>query len=97
MKTTNEYLDILSQYKQKHASEYGIERMGIFGSVARGEQTDNSDVDVCIESPSMSLFALSGLYLNLEKLLGTPVDIVRMHKNMNPHFKQRIEKEAIYV
>jgi predicted nucleotidyltransferase len=71
--------------------------MGIFGSVARGEQTEGSDVDVCIESPSMSLFKLSGLYLNLEKLLGTPVDIVRIHKNMNLQFKQRIEKEAIYV
>ncbi|GHT08298.1 hypothetical protein AGMMS49525_17500 [Bacteroidia bacterium] len=45
----------------------------------------------------MGLFALSGLYLNLEELLGMPVDIVRMHKNMNPRFKQRIEKEAIYV
>jgi predicted nucleotidyltransferase len=97
MKTTNEYLDILSQHKQQYASEYGIERIGIFGSVARGEQTDDSDVDVCIESPSMSLFTLSGLYLNLEKILGTPVDIIRMHKNMNPYFKQRIEKEAIYV
>jgi predicted nucleotidyltransferase len=38
--------------------------MGIFGSVARGEQTDDSDVDVCIESSSMSLFTLSGLSPN---------------------------------
>ncbi|KAA6301624.1 MAG: hypothetical protein EZS26_002230 [Candidatus Ordinivivax streblomastigis] len=95
--TSGTYLNLLRKYKHQYAEEYGITRMGIFGSVARGEQNENSDVDICIESSSMGLFALSGLYLSLEELLGAPVDIVRMHKNMNPRFKQRIEKEAIYV
>jgi predicted nucleotidyltransferase len=46
MKTTNEYIHLLRDYKRNHAAEYGIERMGIFGSVARGEQRKDSDVDV---------------------------------------------------
>jgi predicted nucleotidyltransferase len=46
MKTTNEYIHLLRDYKRQHAAKYGIVRMGIFGSVARGEQTDDSDVDV---------------------------------------------------
>jgi predicted nucleotidyltransferase len=91
------YLNLLRKYKPKYAEEYGITRIGIFGSVARGEQTENSDIDICVEAPSMGLFALSGLHLTLENLLGVPVDIVRMNKNMNPRFRQRIEKEAIYV
>lgn len=38
--------------------------MGIFGSVARSEQTENSDIDICIEVPMMGLFAFPGLYLS---------------------------------
>ncbi|MDR1098063.1 MAG: nucleotidyltransferase family protein [Tannerella sp.] len=95
--TSSEYLRLLRAFKQSHAGRYGITRIGIFGSVARGEQTENSDVDVCIEAPSMGLMSLSGLYLELEELFGVPVDVVRMNRYMNPQLKQRIEKEAIYV
>jgi predicted nucleotidyltransferase len=71
--------------------------MGIFGSVARGDQTEGSDVDIYIEAPQMSLFGLAGLHIALEKYLNAPVDITCKHDNMNPFFKQRIEKELIYV
>ena len=91
------FLNLLRKHKYEYADKYGITRMGIFGSAARNERTENSDVDICIEAPSMGLFSLSGLYISLEELLGVPVDVVRMHKNMNQRFKQRIEKEVIYV
>jgi len=91
------YLNLLRKNKHRYADKYGITRIGIFGSVARGEQTENSDVDICIEAPPMGLFAFSGLYLSIEELLGVSVDIVRMHKNMNPRFRKQIEKDAIYV
>jgi predicted nucleotidyltransferase len=97
MKTTDEYITLLRGFKESHAGDYGISRMGIFGSVARGEQTEASDVDICIESPSMGLLSLSGIYLKLEKLLEAPVDVVRMHKNMNPRLRQRIKNEIVYV
>jgi predicted nucleotidyltransferase len=45
----------------------------------------------------MSLFGLAGLYIALEEYLKSPVDITCKHDNMNPYFKQRIEKELIYV
>jgi len=101
-KTTNQalretYLNLLRESKQEYTNKYGVTRMGIFGSVARGEQIEGSDVDICIEAPPMGLFAISGFCLTLEKLLGVPVDIVRMHKSMNPRFKKRIEKDIIYV
>ncbi|MCL2435696.1 MAG: nucleotidyltransferase family protein [Lentimicrobiaceae bacterium] len=96
-RTSQIYLNLLRERKQEYAKKYGVTRMGIFGSVARGEQTKNSDVDICIEAPPMGLFALSGLNLTLEELLGVPVDVVRMHKNMNPRFKERIERDIIYV
>ncbi|MCL1933472.1 MAG: nucleotidyltransferase family protein [Candidatus Azobacteroides sp.] len=91
------YLNLLRKNKHTYADKYGVTRIGIFGSVARGEQTENSDIDICIEAPPMGLFAFSGLSLSLEELLGVSVDIVRMHKNMNPRFRKQIEKEVIYV
>jgi predicted nucleotidyltransferase len=95
--TSSDYLRLLRTFKQTHAAQYGITRIGIFGSVARGEQTENSDVDVCIEAPPMGLMSLSGLCLELEELLGVPVDVVRMNRYMNLQFRQQIEKEVIYV
>jgi predicted nucleotidyltransferase len=54
-------------------------------------------VDIYIEAPRMGLFDLAGLHIALKKFLSVPVDIVCKHDNMNPRFKQRIEREIIYV
>jgi predicted nucleotidyltransferase len=97
MRTTNEYLHLLRDYKRTHAAEYGIERMGVFGSVARGEQKEGSDIDVYYEGPAMNLSGSVRLLEDLEKLFGTHVDIIRKHKYLNPKFVARLEKEAIYV
>lgn len=70
--------------------------MGIFGSVARGEQHDGSDVDVCIEGQLKGLFALSGVKSELEAILGCPVDIVRVREKMDPYFRNAIQKDVIY-
>jgi len=48
MLTQNECLHKLRQFKQLYSSEYGIECIGIFGSIARSEQTENSDIDIYI-------------------------------------------------
>ena len=48
MKTKTEYIRLLRQYMTENASKYGISRMGIFGSVARGENTEQSDIDVYV-------------------------------------------------
>jgi predicted nucleotidyltransferase len=97
MKTTNEYIRLLRDYKREHAAEYGIERMGIFGSVARGEQEEDSDIDIYYEGPSMGLKSLVRLPRELEDVLGVPVDVIRRHSNLHPAFLHRIEKEIIYV
>ncbi len=49
MKTINDYILILRQYLSTKAESYGINKIGIFGSVARNEQTEDSDVDVCVK------------------------------------------------
>ncbi|MDR1974121.1 MAG: nucleotidyltransferase domain-containing protein [Bacteroidales bacterium] len=96
MKTTEEYINLLHDYKQKHATEYGIDRMGIFGSVARGEHAENSDVDVYYEGDEKGLKSIR-MIIDLEKLLGTRVDVIRKHNNLKPRFVERIMRDIIYV
>ena len=76
---------------------YGITRLGVFGSVARGEQTEDSDVDVCYEGRALSLLTLDMLQCELEELLKCPVDAVRVRDNMNPALLAQIRKEGLYV
>ena len=73
-------------------SKYGLTRIGIFGSVARDEQTDASDVDVCYEGKVPSLLTLDIIQTELENLFGCPVDMVRVREDMNGLLRQRIQK-----
>ena len=97
MKSTSEYINLLRDYMANNASKYSITRMGIFGSVARGEQTEDSDVDVYLETSKPSMFALVHIKEDLQTLFGCNVDIVRLRERMDTLLKNRIEKEAIYV
>ena len=74
-----------------------MEKAYIFGSVARGEQTENSDVDVCVEGQLHGFFALAGIKQELEELLGCKVDIVRLRDRMDSFLRERIQREGIYV
>lgn len=97
MKTTSEILNLLKSYKNIATSKYGLTKIGIFGSVARGEQTDESDVDVCYEGKAPSFLTLDLTQTDLEKLFGAKVDMVRVRVRMNGLLKQRIMKEGIYA
>ena len=83
MKTTSEYMALLRKYMVENAHKYGIMRMGIFGSVARGEQTEDSDVDVCVELQTPSMFCLVHIKDELQHLFGCAVDIVRLREDMH--------------
>lgn len=97
MKTTAEILDILRDYKIVALDKYGITSMCVFGSVARGEQTSKSDVDICYDGAVPSLLTLEMIQSDLEHLLGSSVELIRFRKNMNPLLLQRINTEGIYV
>ena len=97
MKTTKEYLQLLQAYKLQSAIRYGISRIGIFGSVARGEQQEGSDVDVYVELSSPDLFSLVHIKDELQQLFGCPVVVVRLRDNMNELLKRSIIEEGIYA
>ncbi len=87
----------LRKFAAEHGAEYGISRIGIFGSVAREEHGDGSDVDIYYEGTALGLKSLTGLPQALESYLGTQVDVVRDHKGLDPAFRNRILRDVIYV
>ena len=97
MKTTNDYITILRKYLSTKADAYGITKIGIFGSVARNEQTEDSDVDICVEMKKPDLFTMVHIKEELQELFGKPVDIVRLRNNMNPMLLKQIKRDGIYA
>lgn len=96
-KQLDKIITILHRDKRKLADRYRITKLGVFGSVARGESTGASDVDIVVETEVPDLFMMVHLKEELEALLGSRVDLVRYWKRMNPYLKQRIDREARYV
>ena len=93
----DEILSVLREFKMNHAEKYGILSLRVFGSVARGEVRDNSDVDICVSTKTPDPFLLVHFKLDVEDRLGRRVDVVRFRDKMNPSLKTRIEKEGVYV
>lgn len=83
----------------KIAKKHGISSIYVFGSVARGDNTSQSDIDFLVElQEGASLFGVAGFSYELEELLGVPVDVVPL--STLPQVKDRefvinIQKEAI--
>ena len=91
-----EALKLLQEHKQEFKERYGITKLRIFGSVAREEAVDSSDVDVVVKmAPDM--FARANLKKELESILKTQVDVVRYWRRMDHYLKRRIDREAYYV
>ena len=76
-------------------SRRGVVRVGVFGSVARGEATDQSDVDFLVEfEKGRTLLDLSGLRLDLMELLGCEVDVATPG-SLHPKLRDRIMGELV--
>jgi uncharacterized protein len=95
--TRKDILQTLAKFQRDRRDEFGIIRLGVFGSTARDQTSEQSDVDVVVELAHPDMFALIGIKQELEVMLDRPVDVVRYRENMNAFLKQRIRQEAIYV
>lgn len=78
----------------KISEKYGAHHIRIFGSVARGEATETSDVDFLVDlEPGRSLFDLGGLLSELQSLLGCSVDVLT-EQSLHWYIRDRILQEA---
>ncbi len=95
--TRQDVLQKLSEFLRTRGREFGIVRLGLFGSAARDQIGDDSDIDVVVELTRPDLFALIGIKQELEAALNRPVDVIRYRANMNAFLRQRLQQESIYV
>lgn len=73
----------------------GARNVRVFGSVARGDQGPDSDVDIAVDfMPGRSLLDLTGLWLDLEEALGEKVDVVSS-RGLKPRMEREIMRDAI--
>ena len=92
-----EVIEYLRKFKEENKNKYHIERLGVFGSVARDAANDNSDIDIVVVLTRQDLFEIIGIKQGLEESLNTLVDVVSYREKMNSFLKKRIDKEAVYV
>lgn len=78
------------------AQEYGAERVYLFGSYARGDMTDGSDIDLRIDKGQIRGLALAGLLLDLEDALGLPVDLLTT-ASLDQHFLDSIRNDEVLL
>ncbi len=93
---TKEYISIIKSHISDLTSKFKISSLSIFGSVARGEHTENSDIDIYVKMPA-KMFLVIAAKQYLEELLGCNVDVVRDHPSMNAYLKEQILKDGIVV
>lgn len=96
MKTTKEYILLISSKAEELKRDFGIKSLRIFGSVSRNEQHEGSDVDVCVNMEPKAYMVVR-LKRFLEDLLQCSVDVIRLHKHINPYLLDEIDREGIYV
>jgi predicted nucleotidyltransferase len=89
----NEKRDAILRLAQKH----GAINVRIFGSVARGEADEHSDIDFLVDmEPGRTLLDLGGLLMDLRELLGMEVDVVT-EKGLKQRIRQRVLEEAVVL
>lgn len=94
--TQETILHYLSTHKKEFQKEYAVEKIGLFGSYARDEADQDSDVDIFVQMKP-DLFKLVELKQQIEDDLQKKVDILREHKYIKPFLLKMIHKDLKYV
>ena len=80
---------------QQVANQYGVHNIRVFGSVARGEDTANSDIDLLVDmEETRSLLDLVGFQQSVQAILKQPTDILT-ENSISPYLRESILREAI--
>ena len=96
MKSKEYYISQIIAHAEEIRKNFGVKSLRLFGSVSRNEQKEGSDVDICVDmEPKM--FLVVRLKRFLEELFQSSVDVVRLHKHINPFLLKEIEHDGIYV
>jgi len=78
------------------AERYGASNVRVFGSVARGDATPDSDIDLLVNfRENASLFEVSAFWQDVQALLNATVDVVEDHAGLRERFRKRIMRDVV--
>lgn len=89
-------LDFLSNHKTQIQERFGIQKIGLFGSYAKNEAKDNSDIDIAILSNKKDFFVREDLKNYLQDAFKVSVDVGYLD-SFREFYRKKIEQEIIYV
>ena len=95
MQSRSDIIRLIEANREKIRT-FGVTKLGIFGSVARDEQTEDSDVDVLVELERETFRGYMGLLVFLEELFGRKVDLA-IKDSIKPRIRDRVLADTIYV
>ena len=96
--TKDEILITLEKEKPYLQEKYGVEKIGLFGSYARNEATQESDIDIYVELKENTFRKLAGLWVCLDLLYsGIKVDVYNKHRHTKGAIAKYIQDETIFI
>jgi uncharacterized protein len=90
-----EIIDLLRSHANEVKTCFDVKRIGLFGSFARGEQKESSDIDILVEFYKPTFRNFMDLSFYLEDLFGRKVDLVTV-KGLHPRIRPYVEKDVIW-
>ena len=96
MYTLDKIVETLRRHKPELQKKYPISKMGVFGSYARGEATETSDIDIAVELNAPMGLNFVAMANEIEDLFGIKVDVVPK-RSIKPAYLPFVEKDIFYV
>ena len=88
-------MDLIKEHELEIKDKYSVSKIGVFGSYARGEEKESSDIDILVEFQETTLHNFMGLIFYLEELLGKEVHLVT-NNALSPYMRPNVEKEVVW-
>jgi len=96
MHTLQSILQTLRRHKPELQRKYPVSAIGIFGSYARGEATDKSDIDIAVEISATMGLNFIAMADEIEDLFGIKTDVIPI-RSIKPEYLQYVKKDIVYV
>lgn len=93
----DDIISFISSHKAEFEQKFGVKKIGLFGSYAKGDVREGSDIDIVVELEKPDLFIMIGVKQAIEEALKKKVDVIRLRDRMNKFLRQRIERDVMYV
>ncbi|MFA5401168.1 MAG: nucleotidyltransferase family protein [Dehalococcoidia bacterium] len=92
-----EIREIIRRNRPELQSRFHVDKIGVFGSYARGDQKKRSDIDFLVTfNKGISLFERADLYIYLEELMGRKVDVIP-GRNLRHELRDYVSRDLIYI